>query len=163
VNTRKDRESGIGRWLWTWGLALVLLVSGVTTALASSTRTVETLDVMADPASCGNVYTGYWALLPIEELEIGCQAPATPAAATVGKAPKTAYQVLPDRYWEYSLAELGDHIGRIIYLDEATDVAAGTAKDTPETRIEVLPDRCWEYRMTELGKHTGKVIWRDEQ
>jgi hypothetical protein len=43
---------------------------------------------------------------------------ASEPAGAVASAPKTRYQVLPDRFWEYSFSELGQYMNQIIFLDE---------------------------------------------
>jgi spore germination protein YaaH len=84
-------------------------------------------------------------------------------AETAASAPKTAYQALPDRYWEYSFAELGQHMNQVVYLDEAASEPAGAVASAPKTRYQVLPDRFWEYSFSELGQYMNQIIFLDEQ
>jgi hypothetical protein len=165
VNTRQVRSNRVRRLGWTWAAVLILLASTARTGFASARPGGEAIAAAARHLPCQEPRTGYWMLLPVEALEADCgayiQGPV--GAATKTSAPKTRYQVLPDRFWEYSFAELGQHMNQVVYLDEATSEPAGTVAVAPKTRYQVLPDRFWEYSFAELGQHMNQIVWLEEK
>jgi len=157
VNRRQDRSNGVRRLGWTWAAVLILLASTATTGFASGGLGDQPVVAEADHLPCQAGQIGYWSMFPVEILGTDC------VAETAASAPKTAYQALPDRYWEYSFAELGQHMNQVVYLDEAASEPAGAVASAPKTRYQVLPDRFWEYSFSELGQYMNQIIFLDEQ
>lgn len=157
MNRRQVRSNGVRRLGWTWAAVLILLGSMATTGFASGGLGDQPVAIDADRLLCQAGQTGYWSMFPVEILSTSC------VAETAASAPKTAYQALPDRYWEYSLSELGQHVGKIVYLDETSSQLAVTVTRAPKTRYQALPDRFWEYSLSELGQHMNQIVFLDEE
>lgn len=157
MNVQQGLANRVRRLGWTWAAVLILLASTATTGFASSGPGDQPVAVDADHLPCQAGQTGYWSMFPVEILGADC------AAKTAAIAPKTAYQALPDRYWEYSLAELGQHVGKIVYLAETSSQPAIAVTRAPKTMYQALPDRFWEYSFSELGQYMNQIITLDEE
>jgi hypothetical protein len=90
-----------------------------------------------------------------------------PAAAgkdlSIGDDPSEAIairagdQVLPDRYWEYILAELGQHMSQSATVSGVPEETRAKATAV-RTVYQALPARYWEYILAELGKHMNRLV-----